>query len=432
MNSTPQTTPTSPKGPSQVKSQAQVLPDANTLVRAIPAASPPEAFASLSREDALALIGPLPLALRGQKPEETLVAVAMSGGVDSSVAALLMQRAGFKVVGLTMKLWSPPPDPCAPGGGKTCCTVDSAMDAKRVCDQVGIPHFTLDMREDFESRVIDPFYRAYMQGETPNPCVNCNSFVKWDALWKRARAIGAEAIVTGHYARTLEDEGQTFIQRGDDPAKDQSYFLWGVPPETLARTLFPLGRLSKPQVRALALQAHLRTAQKGESQDICFVPDGNYRDFIDNRARKNHEAIMPGPMVGPEGKVVGRHTGLPHYTIGQRKGLGVAAAEPLYVRKLDPQTNTLLLGRKDDLMANAFRADRLNLFEKTWDTRECMVQYRYRSKLKKALLKNEGQGEVTVTLLEPGEGISPGQSAVFFEGDRLLGGARIREILSQT
>ncbi len=362
-----------------------------------------------------------------QKPANTLVAVAMSGGVDSSVAALLLHRAGYRTVGLTMKLWSPPKDPCDEGTDKACCTVDSAMDAKRVCDQIGMPHFTLDMQEDFETRVIAPFYEAYRNGETPNPCVNCNSFVKWDALWARARAIGADFIATGHYAKTEAADGRTFILRGD-AAKDQSYFLWGVPPDTLAKTLFPLGALDKPSVRRLATEAGLRTAAKAESQDICFVPKGNYRDFVDAYGAKRGETFAPGPLVGPGGEVLGQHTGIAHYTIGQRKGIGVAAGEPLYVTRLDRDSNTVTLGRREDLQATTFRADRLNRFEEAWETRECLVQYRYRSRLVPATLRDDGHGWVTVTLQSPGDGISPGQSAAFFDGDRLIGGARIREV----
>jgi tRNA-uridine 2-sulfurtransferase len=363
-----------------------------------------------------------------QNPSETLVAVAMSGGVDSSVAALLLHRAGYRVVGLTMKLWSPPVDPCEEGPEKACCTVDSAMDAKRVCDQIGVPHYTLDMQEDFEERVIAPFYEAYRNGETPNPCVNCNSFVKWDALWKRARAIGADYIATGHYAQTSAVDGRTYILRGD-PAKDQSYFLWGVPPETLARTLFPLAHLAKPAVRQLATEAGLRTAEKPESQDICFVPKGNYRHFVDERAAKLGDTFLPGPILGPDGQKLGEHNGIAHYTIGQRKGLGVAAGEPLYVRKLDKEKNVVHLGRTDDLRSKAFRADRLNSFEPAWETRDCLVQYRYRSRMVPGRLFRQPNGDVTVQLEEPGFGISPGQSAAFYDGDRLIGGARIREIL---
>jgi tRNA-specific 2-thiouridylase len=376
-------------------------------------------------------------------PKGALVAVAMSGGVDSSVAALLIQRAGYRAVGITMKLWSPGAgdapaagqDCDVEGGEKTCCTADSALDAKRVCDQIGIPHFTLDMRDEFEARVIQPFYEAYLEGETPNPCVNCNSFVKWDALWKRAKAVGADYIATGHYAKTVEAGGRAYIVRGD-AAKDQSYFLWGIPPVTLARTLFPLADLSKPEVRKLAAAAGLRTAQKRESMDICFIPDGDYRRFVGDRAKAQGTGIAPGRIQGPDGKDLGPHQGLPFYTIGQRKGLGPATAaaagpetEPLYVKKLDRRTNTLILGRKSELDCHGFRADRANFFEPIEGGKECLAQYRYRSPAKPAVVRDEGNGWITVTLKEPGYCVSPGQSAVFYDGDRLIGGARIRETL---
>jgi tRNA-specific 2-thiouridylase len=363
-------------------------------------------------------------------PANILVAVAMSGGVDSSVAALLLKRAGYRVVGLTMKLWSPPVvagDACD-DTEKTCCTVDSAMDAKRVCDQLGIPHYTLDMQDDFENRVIRPFYESYLEGETPNPCVNCNSFVKWDALWLRAKAIGADYIATGHYAATVSEDGYPYILRAD-ARKDQSYFLWGIPPESLAKTLFPLAALSKPEVRELAAEIDLRTAHKSESQDICFVPKGNYRSVIADRAEGEGTEIAPGDFVGPDGETLGEHRGLPFYTVGQRKGLGIATGEPLFVRKLDVATNTVVLGRKEDLYSHAFIADRFNGFGPEWSSRECRVQYRYRSPAVPAQVEREPNGRVRVTLLEPGYCVAPGQSAVFYEGDRLLGGARIREVL---
>jgi len=371
-----------------------------------------------------------------------LVAVAMSGGVDSSVAALLLKRQGYNVVGLTMKLWSPPikqGESC--DDEKTCCTVDSAMDAKRVCDQLGIPHYTLDMQDDFEERVIRPFHEAYLHGETPNPCVNCNSFVKWDALWQRARAIGADYIATGHYAATVREPGEaadaaghTYILRAD-PLKDQSYFLWGIPASSLARTLFPLASLSKPEVRALALEAGLRTAAKGESQDICFVPGGDYREVVAARAEAEGVEIPEGRFVGPDGEDLGSHRGVPFYTIGQRKGLGIATGEPLFVRKIDVATGEVILGRKEDLATRAFVADRFNGFGPGWrpgTARECLVQFRYRSPAVPALVERDAEGDasrVRVTLSEPGLGIAPGQSAVFYDGNRLLGGARIRETL---
>jgi tRNA-specific 2-thiouridylase len=306
------------------------------------------------------------------------------------------------------------------------------MDAKRVCDQLGIPHYTLDMQDDFEERVIRPFYEAYLHGETPNPCVNCNSFVKWDALWKRARAIGADRIATGHYAATAREGEDVYILRAD-PIKDQSYFLWGIPPESLAETLFPLSGLSKPEVRALAAEMNLRTANKRESQDICFVPDGDYREVVAARARAEGREIPAGEFVGPGGESLGAHRGIPYYTVGQRKGLGIATGEPLFVRKLDTATGEVVLGRKDELYSRAFVADRFNGFGPDWrvgSARGCLVQYRYRSPAVPALVERQADGRAHVTLREPGYCIAPGQSAVFYDGDRLLGGARIRETLA--
>jgi tRNA-specific 2-thiouridylase len=267
--------------------------------------------------------------------------------------------------------------------------------------------------------------------------VNCNSFVKWDALWKRARAVGAEYIATGHYAKTVEKDGRSFILRGD-AAKDQSYFLWGIPPGTLGKTLFPLAEMAKPEVRRLAAEAGLRTAQKRESMDICFIPDGDYRRFVGERAKAQGAGIEPGRMRGPDGRDLGPHGGLPFYTIGQRKGLGNVAtagaagsgeAEPLYVKKLDRTTNTLILGKKEELDCRGFRADRANFFEPIEGEKECLAQYRYRSPVKPAVVRDEGNGWITVTLKEPGYCVSPGQSAVFYDGDRLIGVASIRETL---
>jgi tRNA-specific 2-thiouridylase len=262
--------------------------------------------------------------------------------------------------------------------------------------------------------------------------VNCNSFVKWDALWQRARAIGADCIATGHYAATVSQEGagtdHTYILRAD-PLKDQSYFLWGIPPESLAKTLFPLASLSKPEVRKLAADAGLRTAAKGESQDICFVPRGDYREMVAARAEAEGVEIPEGVFVGPDGEDLGAHRGVPYYTVGQRKGLGIATGEPLYVRKIDSGSNTVTLGRRDDLYSRAFVADRFNGFGPDWSARECLVQYRYRSPAVPAWVEKEEGGRVRVTLREPGFCVAPGQSAVFYHGDRLLGGARIRETL---
>ncbi len=361
--------------------------------------------------------------------EVGLIAIAMSGGVDSSVAAAILAKAGYPVVGVTMKLW----DAGRSGelNDKTCCTLDSSMDARRVCDQLGIPHYTLDMTEDFEERVMEPFYQAYLEAKTPNPCVNCNSFVKWDALWNRVKSIGATHLATGHYAETSSDDGQIYITRGQDSSKDQSYFLWGIPPETLQHTIFPMTGLSKPEVREVARFYDLKTAEKKESMDICFIPDGNKDAFIQKRAAERNDIFEPGKIVGPEGQKIGNHNGLPFYTIGQRKGLGIATGEPLFVKKIDRATNTLMLGRKDDLLGQRFSATKVNWFLPAKNSAQegLTVQVRYRSKAIECKVEFTSETDLIVTLELETLSITPGQSAVFYLGDRVVGGAIIAEPL---
>lgn len=361
--------------------------------------------------------------------QPTTIAVAMSGGVDSSVAAALMakqgQAQGFQVIGVTMKLW----DAGKSGelNDKTCCTLDSSMDARRVCDQIGIPHYTLDMTEDFDRLVMEPFYQAYLKATTPNPCVNCNSFVKWDALWNKVKSIGVSHLATGHYAETENDDGRIYVYRGEDRNKDQSYFLWGIPPENLQSTLFPVTGLNKEQVRDIAREAGLQTAEKSESMDICFIPDGDKNAFLKKRAEERGDEFKGGNIEGPDGKKLGQHQGLQDFTIGQRKGLGIATGEPVYVKKLDRSTNTLILGRKDSLMSQQFQVSELNWFplEKTTEGMDLLVQVRYRSKAIPGQIEF-GEGDtLSVTLSEPAMSITPGQSAVIYDGDRVVGGGVI-------
>lgn len=356
-------------------------------------------------------------------PKDGLIAVAMSGGVDSSVAAALLKEQGYQIVGLTMKLWD-----AGKSGAlneKTCCTLDSSLDAKRVCEQLGIPHYTLDMSQDFEDRVMEPFYQDFLNGKTPNPCVNCNSFVKWDALWNHAQAIGATHIATGHYAETEIIEGRRYIRRSQDRSKDQSYFLWGIPSLALQETLFPLDGLSKPEVREIASKLHLRTAHKAESMDICFIPDGDKNRFLRERAAAKGDQFETGTILDPEGQIIGTHQGLPFYTLGQRKGLGVATGEPLFVKSINRATNTLMLGRKGDLGSQSAKVGKLNWFEEELPQEgEYLVQLRYRSKALPCKVQFK-EGIAEVELLEEATSITPGQSAVFYLEDRVLGGGVI-------
>ena len=350
-------------------------------------------------------------------------AVAMSGGVDSSVAALLRVRAGAEVVGLTMQLWD---SDCSDAGTKACCGLEHAMDARNVCRALGATHKLLDLREEFKAQVVDVFVREYVSGRTPNPCVRCNTFLKWDALWKAAQAEGCRKLSTGHYARIVEVPHGHELRRAADPAKDQSYFLWGIPRDLLARTIFPLADLPKSDTRQLAAEARLPTAAKRESQDICFVPGGDYRALVRERA-PDSPLLLPGPIVGPGGVVLGTHDGLACYTVGQRRGVKVAWTEPLYVTRIDAAANTLHLGAASDLLADALELEQENwLLQEGEDMPESVtVQVRYRSAPIPCRVERGARG-TRLLLAEPASAPAPGQSMVVYDGDRVLGGGVLR------
>lgn len=352
------------------------------------------------------------------------VAVAMSGGVDSSVAACLLKEQGYQVTGVTMKLWDSGTE--GPLNEKSCCTLDSSLDAKRVCDSLEIPHYTLDMTREFKSLVVDPFYEEYKKVRTPNPCVNCNSFVKWGALWEKVRLVGADLLATGHYADTGELNGAKVLIRGADLNKDQSYFLWGIPSDLLERTLFPLAGIEKPEVRKIAAKYKLRTAEKRESQDICFIPDGDKNRFLKEQALQAGDSFQPGPVIGPDGKVLGEHPGLSFFTLGQRKGLGVATGEPLFVKEMNRETNTLVLGRSGDLSTGSFMCTKSNWYFDDFETLEDLsVQVRYRAKPISCKIKREEKDVFKVEMSEKVRSVTPGQSAVFYQNRALVGGALI-------
>jgi tRNA-specific 2-thiouridylase len=349
------------------------------------------------------------------------VLVAMSGGVDSSVAAALLTEAGHDVIGVTMKTF------CyseTPSHGKTCCGLDGITDAKRVASALGIPHYVFDVEEDFTRDVIDDFVHEYAEGRTPNPCVRCNGNTKFRDLMKRGRALGCDRIASGHYVRAYHEEGATSLLRGRDHTKDQAYFLWGLPRDLLPGLDFPLGELTKDEVRAQAKALELVTADKPESQDICFVPSGDYRDLLRKRLGP-HPALEPGVIVRTTGDVVGEHQGYAGFTVGQRKGLGGGFPEPLFVLELRPETREVVVGTHEEL----FR-DRVHVGEVNWLTdpprpgSTFKAQLRYRSPAVTATV-TEAAGGLMLELSDPQPAVTPGQSAVFFDGDRLLGGGRI-------
>lgn len=351
------------------------------------------------------------------------VVIAMSGGVDSSVAAALLHAQGYDVIGVTMKLWEGPDSALA--SHKTCCTLDDVTDARRVAAQLGIPFYVVNFKQQFGQHVIDYFVDAYRQGETPNPCVQCNRYLKFTALLQRARQLGATKVATGHYATVLQgDDERYYIQRGVDAGKDQSYFLFDLTQAQLQQALLPLGRLHKAQVRQLAARLNLRVAEKPESQEICFIPDGDYRQFL--RARMPPKAYPAGPMVNRAGEALGAHHGLPFYTVGQRRGLGIAAPQPLYVTAVEPASNTLVVGPRHEAMCEGFDVERLNWMRPPpAGAFTTTVQIRYRHAPVPAEIHPLAARRARVVLQEPQFAVTPGQAAVFYDGCTVMGGGWI-------
>ncbi len=354
------------------------------------------------------------------------VLVAMSGGIDSTVTAMMLHEEGYEVIGITMKTW----DYANSGGSRKetgCCSLDSINDARKVAVDKGFPHFIIDIREEFGDYVIDNFVDEYLAGRTPNPCVLCNTHIKWDALLRRADALDCEFIATGHYARIRMHQGRYYIAKGQDPHKDQSYVLWGLSQECLRRTRFPLGDYTKPQVRQLAAEwGYEELSKKAESYEICFVPDNDYRSFLKRRVPDLAQRVAGGVFVDTQGNVLGHHKGYPFYTIGQRKGLGIALGQPMYVTEIIPETNTVVLGTMDELIRNGMTVGKLNLqkYERIPEEGiEAITRIRYKDRGTWSALRQEGH-TVEVSFFANVRGVAPGQSAVFYEenGDVIGGG----------
>jgi tRNA-specific 2-thiouridylase len=359
------------------------------------------------------------------------VLVAMSGGIDSTVTALMLHEQGYEVVGITMKTW----DYAHSGGSKKetgCCNLDSFNDARMAAVQHNFPHYILDIRDEFGSFVVENFVEEYLAGRTPNPCVLCNTHIKWRALLKRADALGCDYIATGHYAKVYQHEnGRFVVTKGVDETKDQSYVLWGLQQDLLSRTLLPLGGYRKTEIRQMAYDfGYPELAKKSESYEICFVPDNDYRGFLKRKVEGLEEKVAGGYFVDKEGKILGQHKGYPFYTIGQRKGLDIALGKPAYVTAIDPDTNTVVLGDEEDLEKEDMRVARINWikYEGLTGEVEAITKIRYKDKGSLSTLTPVGN-EVSVRFFEKAKGIAPGQSAVFYEGDDVMGGGIIQRQL---
>jgi tRNA-specific 2-thiouridylase len=357
------------------------------------------------------------------------VLVAMSGGIDSTVSALMLHEQGYEVVGITMKTWDYASSVGTSGKKETgCCNLDSFNDARQAAVEHGFPHYVLDIREEFGDFVVNNFVDEYLAGRTPNPCVLCNTHIKWAALLKRADALGCDHIATGHYVKVREENNRFVLSKAKDLTKDQSYVLWGLGQDCLSRSIYPLGDLLKTEVRQLAADmGYVELSKKAESYEICFVPDNDYRGFLKRRDPGLETRVEGGDYVLSDGTVVGKHRGYPFYTVGQRKGLDIALGKPIFVTKIIPETNTVVLGEADELQAGVMWVDGLNMikYDSITDGMNAVTRIRYRDSGMESVLSHE-DGRIRVDFAHAVTGIAPGQSAVFYEGDDVIGGGVIQ------
>ena len=350
------------------------------------------------------------------------VLIAMSGGVDSSVAAFLMKEQGCQCIGATMKLFHN--EDIGVKRTKTCCSLEDVEDARSVAFHLGIPYYVFNFSDDFKGQVIDRFIAAYERGATPNPCIDCNRYLKFERLYERARILGCDAIVTGHYARIEQENGRWLLKKSLDESKDQSYVLYSLTQEQLAHTRLPLGAMHKSETRRIAEEQGFYNADKPDSQDICFVPDGDYAGFI---ARFTGHNCSAGDFVDEEGHVLGRHKGIVHYTVGQRKGLGIAADTPLYVKQIDAVSNRVVLSGNESLFSRELTANDFNWIAYDVPPRElrASARVRYHQREQAATVTVLGDGRVHLVFDEPQRAITPGQAVVLYDGDTVLGGGTI-------
>jgi tRNA-specific 2-thiouridylase len=352
------------------------------------------------------------------------ILVAMSGGVDSGTTAALLKREGHDVIGVTMQLW----DYGDADGG--CCSADDVRDARRVADQIGIPHYVVNYMDIFKKYIVEDFINKYLSGNTPNPCVLCNQFIKFNFLLRRAMELGADYLATGHYARieTKKENGKFYLSKAVDKNKDQSYFLFTLTQRELSRLVFPLGSMTKEKVREIAKSMNLRVADKPDSQEVCFITGGDYREFL-----RSHNGLKreKGEIVDTNGNVLGHHDGVFSFTVGQRRGLGIARGKPLYVVKVEPKTNRVVVGEEKDIFRTTLIASNVTSVDEPPSSDEVIVKakIRYRSMESEAVVRTQSNSEALVEFKTPQRAMTPGQAVVFYEEDRVLGGGWIKEVL---
>jgi len=371
--------------------------------------------------------------MNNYKSKKKRVIVAMSGGVDSSTAASLLCEEGYDVIGITLMVWECEEENKNFPDEKACCSLSALRNAQKVCEQLKISHYTINLKKEFETEIIEYFIREYLSGRTPNPCVRCNPYIKWKYLLKRAHDLNAEYIATGHYATVSHNEttSRFELRKGIDNTKDQSYALWALTQNDLKRTVLPLGSWTKAEIRTYAGKKKLKTAHVSESQDICFIRDNDYKGFLLDRIPELKEKLKEGKIIGRDGTILGTHDGYPFYTIGQRKRLGISLGKPAYIYKIDPAENEIYIGTKEDIAGSGMIVDQINLipFNKLEKSLEVTTKIRYKDPGKKSLISPFRKNKISVEFLEPIHSITPGQSAVFYQNDLVIGGGIIEKPL---